>query len=224
VNVVVTNPNGQTGTLTNGFRYTLLQDDFSFLDTSKWTVGLFTITPNTNINVAASGGQLQIGPTLGGISGNNYNGVKSVNSYDFTGGYAYVNIVQAGVTQVEEVLSVGPNSNNWYSIAVRDVASNTNRIQCRRNISGTQTTLFTATSNVTVPIFIRIRHDSVAGNVVFETAPSSGGVPGAWTQVYSEVWNSSVTLTSTLFELKAGSFNAGASVTPAFSSFQASKP
>src|SRR5262249_24561426 len=46
--------------------------------------------------------------------------------------------------------------------------------------------------------------------VIFETAPNSGSGPGSWTQRYSESWNSAVKLTSTQFELKAGTWQSEA--------------
>jgi hypothetical protein len=225
VTVTVTNPDGQSATLANGFRYTLLQDGFSTLDSSKWSVGLFTTTPNTNIGVNASGGQLLIGPMITGLSSPNYNGVRSVNTYNFTGAYAYMQFVQVGGTSIDEVLSAGPDKGDWYSFGVHGASGNTLQIQCKKSIAGTQTTLLTASYNSTNHQFLRRHHDPVAAKVVFETAPSSGGVPGAWTQQYSEAWNSSVTLTSLSFEIKAGNWNvASQAVTPAFANFQASKP
>src|SRR5205085_2640872 len=54
--------------------------------------------------------------------------------------------------------------------------------------------------------FLRIRHDASSGNVTLETAPGSGGVPGSWTQQYTETWNSSISLTEIIFEMKGGTW------------------
>jgi fibronectin type 3 domain-containing protein len=204
----------------------LLQDDFNTLDASKWGTSLFTATPNSSIAAQATGGQLQIGPLLSGLSGNNYNGITSAAAYNFTGAYAYVQVAQlAGQGGgIEEALSLGPNSSNWYSFAVHGVSGSLIQIQCKKNIGGAQTTLFSATYNSGNHQFLRIRHDSAAGNVVFETAPNNAGAPGAWTQQYAEAWNNSVTLGSTLFEVKAGTFATASAGSADFAHFKASRP
>jgi hypothetical protein len=62
---------------------------------------------------------------------------------------------------------------------------------------------------------------------VFEVAADNGGVPGSWTQLYSEVWNSgAVPLSGVQVEMKAGTWqgeaNAGGKVF--FDNFRAAKP
>jgi len=42
--------------------------------------------------------------------------------------------------------------------------------------------------------------------VIFDVAPDNAGVPGEWTQLYSETWNVNVRLSSIQFEMKAGTF------------------
>ena len=42
--------------------------------------------------------------------------------------------------------------------------------------------------------------------MIMETAPSNGSGPGTWTQQYSQIWSSSVTVTSVLFEVKGGTW------------------
>ena len=74
----------------------------------------------------------------------------------------------------------------------------------RRKIAATKTTLFSITYNSTNHRFLRIRHDS--GTVTLDTAPGSGGVPGTWVQQYSETWNSSISTSSIIFELKGGTW------------------
>src|SRR5262249_49276762 len=101
-------------------------------------------------------------------------------------------------------------------------------IICQKKIGGTKTTLATIAFNSTNHKFLSIRHDSSAGNVVFETAPDSGsGVPGAWTRQYSEAWNTtSIPLASMLFELKAGTWQSEANApgTVIFDNFMAAVP
>jgi hypothetical protein len=63
--------------------------------------------------------------------------------------------------------------------------------------------------------------------VVFEVAADSGGTPGSWTQIYSEVWSTSgIPLGSVQVELKAGTWqaevNAGGKVI--FDNFKLAKP
>jgi hypothetical protein len=59
-----------------------------------------------------------------------------------------------------------------------------------------------------------------------DTAPSNSGVPGTWTQRYSEIWNAAVTLTSITFELKGGTWQVetNAPNKAIFDSFKAAVP
>src|SRR5690606_14104596 len=69
--------------------------------------------------------------------------------------------------------------------------------------------------NVTLPYdasahrFLRIRHDGASGDVLWETAPSLGGVPGTWTVRRQEAWNTgAIPLSAVRVELKAGTSSA----------------
>src|SRR5437764_14608371 len=84
--------------LTAFAQVTRLVDDFNgaALDTSKWSVSVFTGLQDISIPVNQINGQLQIGPLLQGnaASGSHYNGITSMNRFDFTGAYASVQLVQ----------------------------------------------------------------------------------------------------------------------------------
>ncbi|HJT66289.1 MAG TPA: hypothetical protein VJ749_07540, partial [Pyrinomonadaceae bacterium] len=70
--------------------------------------------------------------------------------------------------------------------------------------------------NATSMKFLRLRHDAVSGNVVFETAPASASdpnLPGAWTVRYQEPWTnwngiSGVQLNSVRIEVRIGTATA----------------
>jgi hypothetical protein len=65
--------------------------------------------------------------------------------------------------------------------------------------------------NATSMKFLRIRHDPVSGNVVFETAPASAGdatVPGSWSVRFQEPWNNNVQLSGVRFEIRIGTATA----------------
>jgi hypothetical protein len=87
--------------------------------------------------------------------------------------------------------------------------------------------LLTIAYNPTNHAFWRIRHTSTTGQVVFEVAPANGDVPGTWTQLHAQAWNTTaVPLGSILFELKAGTWkvetnNPG---TVVFDNFKAARP
>jgi hypothetical protein len=221
-NVVVTNTDGQSGTLLSGFTYVLIEDTFTgtALDTTKWTQSLFTTTATGSVKVTIQSNELKIGP----VSAVGFDGIESKTTYNFTGAYCYVQVAQAfsSSTQEEAVLSVGPSSSNWYSIEVEGSS-----VICKKLINGAKsvTTLSTTAYSSTNDQFLRIRHDTGTGKVFFESAPNSGGVPGSWTTIYSEAWNSSVTLTTVLFEIKGG-VAAGtlASDSALFDNFRAAKP
>ena len=85
-------------------------------------------------------------------------------------------------------------------------------------------TLFTISYNSTNHRFLRIRNDS--GNLYMETGPGTGGVPGTWTQQYTETWNSLVDTSAIIFEIKAGTsqVEANAPGTVIFDNFLATTP
>ena len=233
VDVVVTNSTGQSGTRTSAFTYNapsgetvLLADDFNngSLDTTKWLANnLFSgFTDSTvAINETTS---LAIGPLKQNTDGSHYNGIRSQASFDFTNGYSYVQIVQGPnpLTAGDAFFTIGLNVDNCYRMYLES-----GNLILQKKIGGGKTTLLTVTFNATNHAFWRIRHDSISGQVVFETAPSNAGTPGAWTVLYSETWNtSSVPLSAVMFELKAGTWRIeGANPgTVIFDNFKAAKP
>ncbi len=236
VNVVVTNPNNQSATLANGFTYTsspppgetvLLADDFNnnTLDTTKWIANnVFSGFTDSTVAVSETNQQLQIGPLKQNLGGSHYNGIRSASTYNFSGGYAYVEIVQVApsTTGADAMFTIGKDANNYYRIFVE--AGN---FICQKRVGGTKTDLFTAAFDPVNHKFWRIRHDLITGNIIFETASGSGGIPGTWTQRASQAWNTaSVPLSSMLLELKAGTWKAEATApgTVIFDNFKAAKP
>ncbi len=231
VNVVVTNTDSQSGTLNNGYTYSvpetvLVSDDFNdnSLDTAKWVNNdLFSGFTNTNVPIAETSQQLEIGPLLQNVAGSSYRGIRTVNSYTFTGGYTYVELVQAAAsnTSGDAMFTVGNNVDAYYRIYV----SAGNLIGLRK-IGATKTTLFSIPYDSTNHRFLRIRHDSGANAVTLDTAPGSGGAPGTWTQRYTETWNASISTTGILFEVKGGTFQveANAPGKVIFDNFHAAVP
>lgn len=213
VDVVVTNTDSQNGTLSNGFTYTasetvLISDDFNdnSLDTAKWDASnLFSGFTNTSVAIAETNQQLEVGPLLQNTSGSSYRGIRTVNTYNFSGSYAYVELVQAAAsnTQGDAMFTLGNSVTAYYRIYV----SGGNLIGLR-NIGGTKTTLFTIAYNSTNHRFLRIRHDSTTNAVTLDTAPGTGGTPGTWTQQYTETWNGSISTSGIIFEVKGGTFQA----------------
>lgn len=214
VNVVVTNPDSQSGTLTSGFAYTslapnvVLEDDFTSncVDTSKWTDrDLFSGFTDLSLPLSQTSQRLEIGPLLQGASGSHYRGIRTINSYDFGGAFSYVELVQppSSSTAADAMFTVGYSVNNYYRIYVSGGS-----LIGQKKIDGVKTTLFTLSFDSTNHRFWRIRHDAATNSLVLETAPSAGSGPGTWTQRYSETWNSAVQLSAIQFELKGGTSQA----------------
>jgi phosphatidylserine/phosphatidylglycerophosphate/cardiolipin synthase-like enzyme len=236
VNVTVINPNNQSTTLTNGFTYTssgpppetvLLADDFNdnSLDTAKWTANnVFSGFTDSQIPGLEKNQRFEIGALKQNTSGSHYNGIRSTAAYNFTGAYVYVEVVQApsSATAADAMLTLGLDANNYYRIYVE--AGN---LICQKKVNGAKMDLLNTPFDAVNHRFLRIRHDPVSGNAIFETAPSNGGVPGAWVQRASQAWNTAaVPLTAVLFELKAGTWQveAAAPGTVIFDTFRAAKP
>lgn len=232
VNVVVTNSDGQSGLLTNGFTYEtagetiLLADDFNdgVFDSSKWKANnLFSGFTDSSLSAAESSGRFNIGPLLLNASGSHYNGIVSLNAFAFSGAYCYVELVQAPASNTtgDAMFTVGNDVNNYYRFYVE-----AGSLFLQKRIDGTKAALLTIPYNSTNHRFLRIRHDSSSSSVVFETAPNVSGGPGTWTVLYTEPWSSSVSLATIVFEIKAGTWqpesNAPGSV--AFDNFRAAKP
>lgn len=201
----------------------LLDDDFNDNQIAgQWLQGvLFSGTEDQSIQVTETSQRLQIGPLATLASGSHYNGVSSAQAYNFTGGYAYVALVQpASATSVTYTMfTVGTDSSNYY----RWYVTGTNLI-AQRNIAGTKTDLVTLTYNAADHRYLRISHEGT--DVAFWTAPDTGSGPGAWTrQTAAMAWDTHVPLTAVRFELKAGTSSAQANPGSAvFDTFHAAVP
>jgi hypothetical protein len=233
VDVVVTNSNGQSGGKLNAFTYdappggetVLLADDFNdaSLNTSKWLANnLFSGFTDSSVAINETQ-SLAIGPLKQNTDGSHYNGIRSTTSFDFTNGYAYVQLVQGPnpLTAADAFFTIGMSVDNCYRMYVES-----GNLIVQKKIGGAKSTMLTVTFNSTSHAFWRIRHDAVSGQVVFEAAPSNAGAPGAWTMLYAESWNASVPLNSVTFELKGGTWRTeGANPgTVVFDNFKAARP
>jgi RHS repeat-associated protein len=214
VNVVVTNPDAQSGTLNNGFTYNagsssetvLIVDDFNdnSLDTAKWDGNnLFSGYTESSLPLAETNHQLEIGPLLQQTSDSRYRGIRTVNSYSFNDSYSYVELVQAplSTTKADAMFTVGNSVDAYYRLYVEN-----GTLYGLRKSGGVKTTLFTLSYDTVNHRFLRIRHDANTGNVTLDTAPGNNGVPGTWVQRYSEAWNSAISLTGMIFEIKGGTW------------------
>jgi phosphatidylinositol-3-phosphatase len=232
VDVVVMNSDGQSGGKLSAFTYTtptetiLLADDFNdgSLNTTKWLPNnLYSGFTDSTVAFSESS-TFAIGPLKQNVDGSHYNGIRSQAAFNFTGAYAYVQIVQGPnvLTAADAFYTIGQSVNNCYRVYLES-----GNLTVQKKIGGAKTTLLTTVFNATNQAFWRIRHDAVSGQVVFETAPSNAGTPGPWTLLYAEPWNTSaVPLSSILFELKAGTWRIeGANPgTVIFDNFKAAKP
>jgi subtilisin-like proprotein convertase family protein len=174
------------------------------LDTELWRTDVFlTGYGDFMVPVEETAQRLEVGP-LRVNAADSYAGVGSTLSYIFTNGYVHVELVQApsAQTNADAIFSAG-NFVGYYQLRV----SHGSLIGIK-NILGNQTTLFTIPYDPVAHRFLRIRYDSATGNVVLDTAPGSGGVPGTWVQRYSEPWNSNVGFNGFQFEMKAGTLAA----------------
>jgi hypothetical protein len=99
------------------------------------------------------------------------------------------------------MFTIGSDANNYYRIYVEE-----GMLICQSKTAGLKRNLFTSAYNSVAHRYWRIRHDQLTGNVIFETASDSPDQAGSWVVRYNEPWNSSVPLTSVLFELKAGTW------------------
>jgi len=232
VNVVVQNPDGQSGQLAGGYTYVsggetvLLADDFNdgVIDTSKWSANnLFSGFTDATVALQETTA-FRIGPLKQNTDGSHYNGIRSASAFDFTGGYAYTQLVQApsASTAADAFFTVGLNVDNCYRMYVE---AGTLIVQSK--LGGAKQTLLSVAYSPTTHAFWRIRHDAGTGQVVFEAAPANGSLPGAWVQLVAQAWNTSaVPLNSVIFELKGGtwkteSINPGTAI---FDNFRAAKP
>ena len=155
---------------------------------------------NPNVLVAETAQHLEIGPLLVDTA-DAYGGVATALQYNFpAAGFSYVELVQApsAQTHADAGFALG-NFLGYYQIRV----SHGSLIGVK-NILNNETILFSIPYDPVAHRFLRIRHDSATGNVIFETAPGSGGLPGIWVQRSSEPWNSTLGFNGFQFEMRAG--------------------
>jgi hypothetical protein len=199
-------------TITGGSSATiLLSDDFNdnnlyggplTINGDSWrTDTLLTISAtNPNVAVTETAQHLEIGPLLLNTA-DAYGGVATTLQYNLpAGSYSYVELVQAPSAQTfaDAGFALG-NFLGYYQIRV----SHGSLIGVK-NILYNETLLFTIPYDPVAHRFLRIRHNSTTGNVIFETAPGTGGVPGTWVQRASEPWNSTLGFNGFQFEMRGG--------------------
>jgi hypothetical protein len=158
------------------------------------------------------------------LDGSHYNGIRSASSFNMTGAYVQVQLVQApnSATLADAFFTIGADVNNCYRVYVEG-----GTLFLQTKFGGAKQQPFTTTFDPVNHAFWRISHDTDTGNFVFETAPNNGGAPGTWTQRFAGVWNTSaVPLTNVLFELKAGTWRTETTAggTVSFDNFKAAKP
>lgn len=226
-----------TVTVNTGGETVLLTDDFNdnTLDSSKWAIAQITGSSDPNITVSESSQRLAVGPLLQNTSGFHFSGIVSNGTFNFTNAYAYVQVVtppppgSASELRASVAGSTSPAANLYRFIIL---GSN---LKLQRVIGGTAINVVAPFAyNATSMKFLRIRHDSASGNVVFETAPASASdanLPGAWSIRYQEPWtnwngSSGVLLTGVRFEIRIGtaSVDPVASGTLAVDNFRLAKP
>ena len=216
----------------------ILIDDYNdnALDSAKWLKNqLITGGTDSSVPVNEVNQRTEVGPLLQNATGFHSNGIVSKNSYDFTGAYQYIQVISppSASTAAELRMSVAGTNSPAHNLYRYIIIGPTLKIQ--RVIAGTAVNLIPPIAyNATSMKFLRIRHDSATGNVVFETAPASAGnanLPGAWTVRYQEPWTNwngtgGVQLNSVRFEVRAGTTasETNAPGTVIFDNFRAAKP
>lgn len=217
------NSNGASGSTGE---ISLLADDYNdnSINTVKWNSNdVFTGFSDLNLPINETSQHLEIGPLPQNTGGSHYRGMRSVTTYDFTGAFAYVELVQAASSSSsgDAMLSVGTSVDAYYRMYVSGGI-----LRGQRKVGTTKTTLFSISYDPQAHRFLRIRHDSATGHVTLDTATGNGGTPGTWAQQYSEAWSSSIPLAPTVFEVKAGTFQteANAPGTVVFDNFKAAIP
>ena len=101
----------------------IVSDDFNdnSLDTAKWdSNNLFSGFTNTNVPIAETSQRLEIGPLLQNVSGSSYRGIRTVNTYNFSDSYSFVELVQAPAsnTTADAMFTVGNDVTAYYRMYV----------------------------------------------------------------------------------------------------------
>jgi len=158
----------------------LLADDFSAasLNPGTWTIAVQSGSQDAAIPVSQTSGRLAIGPLLQSTAGSHYNGVLSVPTVDLTGAWASVELATPPVatTTAHAMLTLTADSSNHYRTWLEQ-----GLLRFERKVTGTKTAVgASVTFDATTHAFWRIRHDAATDEIVFETAPRVGSVPGTW--------------------------------------------
>jgi endonuclease/exonuclease/phosphatase family metal-dependent hydrolase len=188
---------------------TLMHDAFNALDPAQWPAAVITGTRDATVPLAVANGLLRIGDLKEGKTSSAYNGIS---------GGAY-NLSSDGCASVQLVTSPSLSSTAYAMFAAVRDASNYYRwyeaggtLVAQKTIGGAKTTLVDLQYDPVAHQFLRIRNvaNPATGteDVVFETAPNQGGVPGTFTERYREVWSTAVPATALKFELKSGTSRA----------------
>jgi hypothetical protein len=157
------------------------------------------------VPVAVAGGLLQIGALKESLAGAHYNGISSAAYNVSNNGCAAVQLAQGlnPATTAYAMFAVVRDTNNyyrWYQSGDSLVAES--------KIAGVKKTLVDLPYSATAHQFLRIRKETNLAtgtqDVVFETAPSTGGVPGAYSERYRNTWAAAVNANGLKVEIKAG--------------------
>jgi endonuclease/exonuclease/phosphatase family metal-dependent hydrolase len=188
---------------------TLMHDGFDSLDPTQWPEAVITGKRDATVPVAVANGMLRIGDLNEGKTRVSYNGISS-------GAY---NLSSNGCASVHLVTAPNLSSTAYAMFAVVRDTSNYYRwyesggtLVAEQKIGGAKATLADLQYDPALHQFLRIRKEANTAtgtqDVVFETAPNNGDVPGTFTERYREVWSTAVTATSLKFELKTGTSRA----------------
>jgi hypothetical protein len=100
----------------------IVSDDFNdnSLDTTKWGTNLFSGFTNTSLSLSETNNRLEIGPLVQNIDGSSYRGIRTNSTYNFSGAYSYVELVQAANsnTAADAMFTIGLDVDNYYRIYV----------------------------------------------------------------------------------------------------------
>src|ERR1700752_534033 len=148
----------------------IFSDDFNdnSLGAAKWTPNeLFSGFSDLNLPISATSQRLAIGPLAQNTSGSHYRGVRSINTFDFTGGAASVELVQAAssATAGDAMFTIGYSVEAYYRFYVSGGV-----LRGQRKVGATKAPLFSASYDPGPDRFLRIRQNSTTGNVILETA------------------------------------------------------
>lgn len=162
-----------------GSETVLLADDFNgpAIDSAKWKIAVLSGYQDATIPVVQRNNRLEIGPLKQNAIDSSYNALLSVNTYNLTGAYAWMQSVQAppSTTAAALMLTLALDNANHYRIS-----ADNGLLRFEKKLAATKSVIASVTFSATTHAFWRIRHDPAADQIVFETAPNSGGVPGTW--------------------------------------------